>query len=92
MYKRPCARPFKFYLQMSQNDPISDAPAPPELLPVPVYKKDVSIPRLGQVGGIATDAVGRLVVFHRASRVWNMNSFDWSNHFQVNSTTRRKKD
>lgn len=65
--------------------PRSDAPAPPELLPVPVYKKDVSIPRLGQVGGIATDAVGRLVVFHRASRVWNMNSFDWSNHFQVES-------
>ncbi|KAK7085482.1 hypothetical protein SK128_021970 [Halocaridina rubra] len=38
--------------------------------------------KLGQVAGVAVDPEGRPVVFHRATRTWDYNTFNASHHFQ----------
>lgn len=38
---------------------------------------------IGQVSGLGIDNDGNLVVFHRAGRIWNMQSFDEQNRFNV---------
>ena len=50
-------------------------------VPQPQYAEEIAMAGLGQVGGLATDSAGRLVVFHRGSRRWNGQSFDFSNRF-----------
>ncbi|XP_050539465.1 peptidyl-alpha-hydroxyglycine alpha-amidating lyase 2-like [Daktulosphaira vitifoliae] len=40
------------------------------------------IPRLGQVSGVAINTVGQPVIFHRGSRVWDVNSFNETYHYQ----------
>nr|XP_022332156.1 peptidyl-glycine alpha-amidating monooxygenase B-like isoform X1 [Crassostrea virginica]XP_022332157.1 peptidyl-glycine alpha-amidating monooxygenase B-like isoform X1 [Crassostrea virginica] len=37
---------------------------------------------IGQVGGVATDKLGNVYVFHRGERVWNGLSFNYQNVFQ----------
>ncbi|XP_056022421.1 peptidylglycine alpha-amidating monooxygenase-like isoform X2 [Ostrea edulis] len=37
---------------------------------------------IGQVGGVATDKLGNVYVFHRGGRVWNGLSFNYQNVFQ----------
>ncbi|XP_041372877.1 peptidyl-glycine alpha-amidating monooxygenase B-like [Gigantopelta aegis] len=38
---------------------------------------------IGQVGGVAVDTDGNVYIFHRGTRVWDANSFDVYNHFQL---------
>ncbi|XP_025077135.1 peptidyl-glycine alpha-amidating monooxygenase-like isoform X2 [Pomacea canaliculata] len=38
--------------------------------------------RVGQVGGLATDKQGNVYVFHRGTRIWNAQSFDFKHQFQ----------
>jgi peptidylamidoglycolate lyase len=40
-----------------------------------------SLDQIGQIAGLDTDENGDLVVFHRASRKWESDSFDWLNNF-----------
>ncbi|XP_076465980.1 peptidyl-glycine alpha-amidating monooxygenase B-like [Babylonia areolata] len=39
--------------------------------------------KIGQVGGVATDSVGNVYIFHRGDRVWDHSSFDMNNNFQL---------
>ncbi|XP_076444227.1 peptidyl-glycine alpha-amidating monooxygenase B-like isoform X1 [Babylonia areolata] len=41
---------------------------------------------LGQVGGVATDSKGNVYIFHRGSRVWDRDSFDFDDNFQHQDT------
>ena len=47
--------------------------------PEPRFVDEINLPGLGQVGGLATDSAGRLVVFHRGSRRWAADTFSFSN-------------
>ncbi|KAJ8299871.1 hypothetical protein KUTeg_022618 [Tegillarca granosa] len=53
----------------------------------PVFDKSWSAidRKIGQVGGVAVDSENQPYVFHRGSRVWDQNSFNWDNTFAQRS-------
>jgi len=68
-------------LQADERVVPTETPKDPVPMPQPRFAKDIRVPGLGQVGGLATDSAGRLVIFHRGSRTWDGNSFSLTNRF-----------
>ncbi|KAF8367837.1 pgal-1 [Pristionchus pacificus] len=72
------------------NEEVEKAKRAP-LVPEQAFLMSTSKP-LGEISGMAMDKKGRLVVFHRADRVWDESTFDESNRLSdslkpiVNST------
>uniref|UniRef100_A0A9J2PRR0 Peptidylglycine monooxygenase n=1 Tax=Ascaris lumbricoides TaxID=6252 RepID=A0A9J2PRR0_ASCLU len=51
-----------------------------------IFATSIGDVKLGQVSGLSFDPYGNLVVFHRATRVWDQSSFDYANTLQDRTT------
>ncbi|VDM43283.1 unnamed protein product [Toxocara canis] len=51
-----------------------------------IFANSIGDVKLGQISGLAFDPYGNLVVFHRASRIWDQSTFDYANTLQDRSS------
>lgn len=61
----------------SQNDPFVNQPLYPNENPFWQSPEN-----LGEISGVAVDPSGKVVIFHRADRIWNYNTFNEDGEYQ----------